>query len=156
MTCFNKGGIDFRGKPFSKMVRVARDRVQALWMGIDLANAKEGTYIGSVSILADGMKQSIPVQLEVHGKRVSNHGFDEGSRLSRMAWLNSEVGLDSNITQGFVPVMREGNSLKILGRSLDIAPNGLPAMITSFFEPSNQFLLADGEALINHPFRFHH
>jgi hypothetical protein len=154
MTCFNKGGIDIRGIPFSKMVRVPCDRIQALWMGIDLANAKEGTYQGSVSVIADGIMQSIPVQLEVHGNRVSNHGFDEGSRLSRMAWLNSEVGLDSNITQGYERVRREGNSLEILGRSLDIAPNGLPAEVTSFFEPSNQFLLAEGEALINHPFRF--
>jgi hypothetical protein len=154
MTCFNKGGIDLRGIPFSKLVRVPRDRIQALWMGIDLEGAKEGTYAGNVSVLADGIMQSIPVQLEVHGKWISNHGFDQGSRLSRMAWLNSEVGLDSNITQGYVPVKRKGNSLQILGRSLDVAPNGLPAMVTSFFEPSNQFLLAEGEALINHPFRF--
>ena len=112
MTCFNKGGIDMRGIPFSKMVRVDRGRVQALWMGIDLANTKEGSYIGTVSVLADGIEQSIPVQLEVHGKRVRNHGFGEGSRLSRMAWLNSEVGLDSKITRGYEPVMREGNSRK--------------------------------------------
>ena len=154
MTCFNKGGISGKGIPFSKKVRVLQDRIQALWMGIDLANIKEGTYEGSVSIMADGMIQSIPLKLEVHGKRVSNQGFDEGRRLSRMAWLNSTVGMDSNITRGFEPVMREGNKLEILGRSLDIAPTGLPAMVTSYFSPSNQFMKAEGEPLLRHPFRF--
>ena len=154
MTCFNKGGITGNGMPFSKRVVVPHDRIQALWMGIDLANVKEGTYEGSVSIVADGMMQTIPLELEVRGDRVRNHGFDEGRRLSRMAWLNSTIGIDSNITQGFEPIMQEGNKLIILGRSLDIAPNGLPAMVTSFFEPSNEFLQAEGEQLIKHPFRF--
>ena len=154
MTCFNKGGISGKGIPFSKKVRVLQDRIQALWMGIDLANVKEGTYEGSVSIVAEGTTHSIPLKLKVHGKRVSNQGFDEGRRLSRMAWLNSTVGMDSNITRGFEPVMREGNKLEILGRSLVIAPTGLPAKVTSFFEPSNQFLQAEGEQLIKQPFRF--
>lgn len=154
MTCFNKGGISSQGLPFSKKVRVPKDRIQALWMGINLAGVKEGTYIGSVSIAAGGMKQFIPLQLEVHGEKVSNHGFDEGRRLSRMAWLNSTVGMDSNVTRGFTPVMQDGRKLSILGRSLEIAPDGLPAMVTSFFESSNQFLKAEGEQLINRPFRF--
>ena len=154
MTCFNKGGISGKGTPFTKQVRVYQDRLQALWMGIDLTDVKEGTYEGSVSVIADGMMQSIPLQLEVHGERVTNHGFDEGRRLSRMAWLNSTVGMDNNITRGFDPVMREGNRLKILGRSMDIGPNGLPAKVMSFFEPANQYLQAEGGQIINHPFRF--
>jgi hypothetical protein len=154
MTCFNKGGIDGQGLPFSKKVRVLQDRVQALWMGIDLTNVGKGTYEGSVSIVAEGMTQSIPIQLDISGEMVHNHGFDEGSRLSRMAWLNATVGVDSNITRGFEPVKREGHKLAILGRSMDIAPTGLPAMVTSFFEPSNQFLQAEGEPLLKQPFRF--
>ena len=94
MTCFNKGGISGKGTAFSKQVRVPQDRLQALWMGIDLTNVKEGTYEGSVSVVADGMKQSIPLKLNVHGRGVINHGFDEGRRLSRMAWLNSTVGVE--------------------------------------------------------------
>ncbi len=154
MTCFNKGGIDGQGLPFSKKVRVLQDRIQALWMGIDLATIGKGTYEGTVSIVADGMVQSIPIQLEVGGDMVHNHGFDEGSRLSRMTWLNNTVGIDSHITRGFEPVQREGHQIEILGRSVDIAPTGLPAMVTSYFEPSNQFLQAEGEPLLKQAFRF--
>jgi hypothetical protein len=154
MTCFNKAGIDYRGRAFTKRVRVPVDRVQALWMGMDLTGIEEGIYQGSVSIMAGGERQSIPIHLEVAGERIPNSGFDEGWRLSRLAWLNTEVGLDSNITRGFEPLSRGGSTLNILGRSLEIAPNGLPGTVKSFFEPSNQFLKAHGEELIASPFRF--
>ena len=154
MTCFNTGGTDLLGKPFSKRLHVPRDRVQAIWMGIDLTEVMEGDYAGSVSIISDGEVQSMQVRLQVHGERVSNHGFNEGWRLSRLAWLNNTIGLDSNITRGFEPVKRNGNKLMILGRSMEIAPDGLPAMVTSFFEPSNQFLQPAGVLILNQAFRF--
>ena len=154
LTCFNKGGVNSQGKPFTKKITVLRDRILALWIGMDLADVVEGTYEGNVSIVADGVEQSIPLKLQVFGQQVKNHGFDEGGRLSRMAWLNSRVGINSNITEGFEPVRQEGNKLEILGRSLQIAPDGLPANIISFFGPSNQHLQEKGEQLINHPFRF--
>ena len=154
MTCFNKGGVDARGMPFTKKVSVPVGRVQALWMGTDLEHAMPGTYHGSVTVRSGGEEHTIPVQLVVDGERITNHGFNEGRRLSRMAWLNNTVGLDSAITHPYMPVRRNGNRLFILGRTMDIAPGGLPAAITSFFEPSNQFLKAEGEPLLSQPFRF--
>ncbi len=154
MTCFNEGGIDWQGHAFSKNVHISSGRVQALWIGIDLSDVKKGSYEGKVYAVSGEKMQSIPIQLEVTGKKVSHHGFNEGKRLSRMAWLNSTLGLDKEITRGFEEVVREENRIKILGRTVTIAPTGLPSQITSFFEPSNQFLVPDGEAIINHPFRF--
>jgi hypothetical protein len=154
MTCFNEGGIDVQGNPFSKIVNISSGRVQALWIGIDLSDVKEGTYEGKVYAVSEGNMQAIPVQLEVTGEEVTNHGFNEGKRLSRMAWLNTTIGLDNEITKGFYEITREANRIKILGRTITIAPTGLPAEITTFFEPSNQFLVSSGEAVINHPFRF--
>ncbi|MCK5464681.1 MAG: hypothetical protein KAI95_16745, partial [Bacteroidales bacterium] len=154
MTCFNEGGIDVQGNPFSKNVNISSGRVQAFWIGIDLSGVKEGSYEGKVYAVSEGNMQSIPIQLEVDGDEVTNQGFNEGKRLSRMAWLNTTIGLDKEITKGFDEITQEENRIKILGRTITIAPTGLPSQITSFFEPSNQFLVPDGEAVINHPFRF--
>ncbi len=154
MTCFNEGGINGQGNPFSKKVNVPSGRVQALWVGIDLSDVKKGTYEGKVYTVSGGNMQSIPIQLEVDGDEVTNQGFNEGKRLSRMAWLNTTIGLDNEITKGYDEIVREENRIKILGRTITIAPTGLPSEITSFFEPSNQFLVSNGEAVINHPFRF--
>jgi hypothetical protein len=154
MTCFNLGGTDFEGKTFSKTVNVTSGRVQALWMGFDLENVNEGNYNGSVSVIVNGEKQSVPFLLKVSGKSVPNHGYDEGANLSRLNWLNSTVGINEEITKGYNPVQLDGNEVSILGRTLKIAPNGLPASISSYFDPSNQSILEKGQAITDHPFHF--
>lgn len=154
MTCFNKGGNDFKGKPFSKKINVSAGCVRALLIGIDLADAKEGIYTGSVSVTAKGKKQVIPISLNVSGEIVANHGYNEGYRLSRLNWLNSTVGIDEEISKGYNPVKVEGNTISILGRKFQIAANGLPASIISYFGPSNQTFIEKGEPIVNNPFRF--
>lgn len=154
ITCFNKGGINFRGNKFTKKVDVQAGRIQALWMGIDLTGIEKGNYTGSVSIVAGGEKQTIPLQLKVAGELVPNRGYNEGKRMSRLDWLNSTVGINEEITKGYIPVKVEGNKVSILGRTLDIAKNGFPASITSFFSASNQSLVEKGEPVVGQSFRF--
>jgi hypothetical protein len=154
ITCFNKGGIDFTGKPFSKEVTVPAGRVQALWLGVDLDKIKEGNFKGSVTVLAGTEKVVIPLLIKVNGDSVPNHGYNEGSRLSRLGWLNSTVGINDEITKGFLPVNVEQKKISILGRTLNIADSGLPESIISYFGASNQSLVDRGEPIVNHPFRF--
>ena len=154
MTCFNKGGTDIRGNAFTKRVNVPAGRVQALWMGIDLDNIAKGRYKGSVSVLANGDRQEVPVILKVEGDVVPDHGYNEGSRLSRLNWLNSTIGIDDEVTKGYSPVKVDSNRITILGRTLTVAGNGLPESIVSFFDASNQSLVEKGEQVVSHPFRF--
>ncbi len=154
MTCFNLGGVDFLGNPFSKTVDVPARRVQALWLGIDLENIEPGDYKGTVSFLSGEEQRDVPVLLKVAGEAVPNHGYNEGSRLSRLGWLNSTAGINEEITRGFLPVKLEGTNVNILGRTLTISENGLPSSIESYFDPSNQSLVNKGEPIISHPFRF--
>lgn len=154
MICYNLGGTDFMGTPFTKTVIVSAGRVQALWIGIDLEHVAAGGYQGSVSVIANGESQHIQVLLKVSGENIQDHGYDEGVRLSRLNWLNSTVGINEEITKGYLPVKVHENTVSILGRTLTIAENGLPASITSYFGPSNQSLISKGEPIVDHPFRF--
>ncbi len=154
MTCYNLGGTDFKGNSFTKTVNVSAGRVQALWIGVDLANVAAGDYHGHVSVVANGQSQLIPILLKVSGDNVPDHGYDEGARLSRLNWLNSTVGINEEITKGYLPVKVHENTVSILGRMLTIAENGLPASITSYFGPSNQSLVTNGESIVDQPFRF--
>lgn len=154
MTCFNKGGIDFKGKSFSKRINVSAGRVQALWIGIDLDVAKEGIYTGSVSVIANGKRQVIPILLTISGEAIANHGYNEGKGLSRLNWLNSTVGIDEEVSKGYNPVTIEENTISIVGRKLKIATNGLPASITSYFDSSNQSFIEKGEPIVKNSFRF--
>ncbi len=153
-TCFNLGGIDFKGRPFVKRVDISAGQDQELWMGIDLDGIPEGIYQGSMAISAGGEKQDIPIKINISGEAIKDHGYDEGKSMARLNWLNSTIGIDENISNGFMPVELEGSIIKILGRELRVGANGLPESIASFFGPSNQELNNEGEGLINSPFRF--
>ncbi|CAG5072715.1 hypothetical protein DYBT9623_04276 [Dyadobacter sp. CECT 9623] len=154
VSCFNAGGIDYLGKPFSKKINVQNSKVQALWVGADLTGVAKGIYNGTTTILVNGKKQSIKIQLTVDGNAVENHGYNEGKGLSRMNWLNSTVGIDAEITKGFQPVTRKDKTLHILGRSFVIGSDGLPAEINSFFTSSNQRISEKGEPITGGAFRF--
>ncbi|MBI5010989.1 MAG: hypothetical protein HZB98_15345 [Bacteroidia bacterium] len=154
ITCFNTGGIDIKGNPFKKTVNIPSGRVQALWIGIDLEGAAAGTYKGTVTVSSGGEKEILDVVVKVAGDPVADHGYDEGTRLSRLNWLNSRTGINNEVTKGFLPVKAEGNRLNILGRSLTIADNGLPSSYVSFFESSNQSISDKGEFVVKSPFRF--
>lgn len=154
MTCFNSGGIDFMGRPFSKRIDIPAGKNQDLWIGIDLDGISDGVYEGMVVISSGTKAQKVPVKLTVEGEVVPNHGYDQGKSLARLNWLNSTIGIDDKITKGYLPVKISGNRISILGRSMEIAENGLPKAVTTFFGPSNQQLKDQGEPLINSPFRF--
>ncbi|MCX6225404.1 MAG: DUF6067 family protein, partial [Bacteroidia bacterium] len=152
-SCFNSGGIDFKGNPFTKRIDIPAGQTQELWMGIDLEDAERGVYQGSVTISSGNVTQIIPIEISVEGDAVRNHGYDQGKSLARLNWLNSAAGIDDSITKGFIPVKVIGKRFSILGRTLEIAGNGLPAAVTTFFGSSNQELKDWGEPLINSPFR---
>ncbi len=154
LTCFNTGGTDFNGKPFTKTVNVTAGRMQDLWMGADLVGIERGIYKGSVKISSGGTEQTLRLSIKVTGKPVADHGFDEGKRLSRLAWLNSKAGIDDSITRGYVPVKVDGKKISILGRELTLQENGLPDSFLSYFSSSNMYLNEKGEYVTRDPFRF--
>ncbi len=154
MTCFNMGGTNFEGEPFTKQVQVQQGRVQSLWLGVDMENVEQGVYSGKVTVSADGKNLSIPVELTVDGEKVSNHGYDEGKRMSRLSWLNSTTALDDEITKPYIPIKRSGNKMELLGRNVSISENGLPGSIQTFFTPSVQSIGTAGENILESPLLF--
>ncbi|HZK64507.1 MAG TPA: glycoside hydrolase domain-containing protein, partial [Puia sp.] len=157
VTCFNTGGINYQGHPFGQKVNVPSGALQALWMGIRIPETAKGEYSGQMTIQAavaaktgtlQTASKKINIRLTVSGELIADHGFDEGSRLSRMAWLNATDGMDGRVPNGFLPVSRKNQELHISGRSLQIGGDGLPEKITTFFTPSNQSLSAQGEPLL--------
>lgn len=154
ITCFNEGGTDYRGAAFVKTIHISGGQVQALWMGVNLPVDARGDYHGQVTVTANGISETVALQLHVTGQVLTNHGFDQAKRLSRLAWLNSKEGINNEITRGYIPVKRQGNTLHILGRSFEIGDNGLPSKITSYFTASNQSISSHGENIISQPFHF--
>lgn len=138
--CFNLGGTNCHGEPFTRQLAVPLGHLQALWVGIDVPMDATGVYRGSIQIhdLAAGGGTGIGLELEVAGEPLRDHGDGDSWRLSRLRWLDSTIGLDEDtVTQPFVPIRREGNVLKLLGRDLDLGAGGLPRQIRSHFNAGN-------------------
>ena len=154
-TCFNAGGTNYDGKPFKKVLNVDKGRVQPLWFGVQIPTSAKGVYNGVVTIKPLGMQATqVKISIVVSGEVLENKGYNIPSKLARMNWLNSTTDIDNEITKGFTPLERKGNTISIIGRNIEIGKNGLPAGITTFFDNNNLALKPSGEAVLAKPLDF--
>ncbi len=155
MRCFNLGGTDWEGKPFEKRITVPVGNVQPLWIGIDLPDAAApGDYRGRIAISSRNAGESeVDLDLTVLDQRLPDAGDSDPYRLSRLRWLDSQIGADETVVRPYTPVELDGDSLRILGRTIRIGMNGLPAAITSFFAPEMTRLQEAGREVLASPAR---
>ncbi|MFC1543747.1 glycoside hydrolase domain-containing protein [Gemmatimonadota bacterium] len=154
LTCFNCEGIDEEGVYFEKEISVPANTIQPLWIGIRIpADQPPGTVEGSVTVAtADRGTQSVPVVLEVGDGRAIDGGSDEPELMTRLAWLNSTAGTDTDfIIEPFEPVAVSDRSLSILGRRVELGGSGLPEQIFSYFTPELTRLAEDPEPILARP-----
>ncbi|HEX7733047.1 MAG TPA: glycoside hydrolase domain-containing protein, partial [Rhodanobacter sp.] len=153
LTCFNLGGTDYAGKPFTNRLDVAQGRVQPLWMGLDIpADAKPGTYRGTLTVSADGATpRQVPLAITVDAGAAVAHGDDDPFRLTRLRWLDSTLAQDNALVKPFTAVTAHGAKLGILGRTVTLAPSGLPAQIDSFFDERMTGYAKTPRALLSAP-----
>ncbi|UDQ97597.1 glycoside hydrolase domain-containing protein [Lentisphaerota bacterium WC36G] len=141
LTCFNLTGSNYDGKPMNKVVNVPKNRVQALWFGIDITPeaVKPGTYYGNVRISEkDSSKRPkwVPIKLTVSENLIANRGDDEPWRHSRLRWLNSKIGLNDNLVAPYTKVKlnETTRTVNILGRQIKFSKAGLPTSVKSFID----------------------
>jgi hypothetical protein len=155
-TCFNTEGRDWQGRQFARSIRVPQGHVQALWMGLQvLPETPPGRYTGTLRINVAGKKERpLRFNLTVSGEDVAAAGDDDPSRLSRLRWLNSQAAADDSLIRPFTPVTVAGQTLSILGRSLELSGAGLPQQITSTFTPEVTSVQGPGRKLLRAPALF--
>ena len=157
LTCFNCGGVDETGRPFTRAIAVKALEVQPLWIGVMVPpNQRAGVVTGDVVIgTGAGDRQTVAVRLTVDHAQARNHGFDEPELMSRLAWINSTAGTDPDfIIQPFTPVVVGGanrRELSILGRTVALGATGLPDRILSYFTPGMTTLAKTPESVLAQP-----
>lgn len=155
LTCFNCGGINENGQPFTKTVNVAANNVQAIWIGVQVPATETARSVsGDVVITSAGVSQQINVKLAVDNASAVNHGYDEPELMSRLAWLNSTAGTDPNfIIAPFTPVAvtPASRTVSVIGRRVELAASGLPSKILSTFSPDVTSVTAAPAPVIARP-----
>ena len=145
ITCFNLEGVNWDGEPLSFDVDVKQGEVQALWCGVQIPhNAKAGVYRGELCISADGIEpQKIDVAIKVLPKVLSDRGECDLWRMSRLRWLNSQIGVSDSPTRDYKEVTLQGNTITATDKKVVIAKSGLPSSIK-----------VGEEEILNSPYNF--
>lgn len=132
MTCFNTGGIDPLGMPFTKAVNVLRGKVQPLWIGVDVPrDIAPGTYATNVIVRTHNAgEMRVSVKLDISSKVLEDRGDSEPWRHSRLRWLNSTAGIDDRPVAPYEAIQAEqGNRVLLTGKEIAFDKAGLPASI---------------------------
>lgn len=149
LTCFNLGGIDARGRTFTRRIDIPADAVHALWFGVDLpSDLPAGEYHGTVVLGGDGLApETIAIHLTVEPSVLADRGDSEPWRHSRLRWLNSTLGTSDEVFPPFEPLTLDGRRVRCIGRSVTFDDAGLPTNI----EAGNQTLLTDAVRFLVRP-----
>ncbi|MCY1719376.1 DUF6067 family protein [Prolixibacteraceae bacterium Z1-6] len=130
LTCFNTGGTDPYGKPFTKRLDLEKGNVQPLWIGVDIPeDVQSGKYSGEITVLAENAApQKINIQIKIGDVILADRGDNENWRHSRLRWLNSTLGIDEQPTKPYQPISVLGeNEYGFTGKTMILGEKGFPA-----------------------------
>ncbi|MFC1725999.1 glycoside hydrolase domain-containing protein [candidate division KSB1 bacterium] len=152
-TCFNTEGINWDGEKFEKILPVEKEKVQALWCGVQIPpDMLPGRYESKVTVAPEGLEeQSINLILNIKGEIIEDSGDNEPWRHSRMRWFNSRIVFNDNIVAPFIPVNLTGNTISCLGRNVRINKSGFPESIKSFFAPEVTHISEESREILSSP-----
>ncbi|WP_157245618.1 glycoside hydrolase domain-containing protein [Nonomuraea typhae] len=130
-TCFTLGGVDYLGRAFTRRLDVAEHTVQALWCGMRISE-REFT----VRVITEGEgERAVDFVVELTDRTSDDHTDDDPAKLSRLRWLDSRRFADDTVVRPYTPVTVDGDRLGVLGRTVTLGHDGLPAKLTSYFTP---------------------
>ncbi len=156
MSCLNTNGVGWDGKSFTKVINVKKGDVQALWCLVNIpAETHSGVYKGVVKVTADGNAPvSIAITINVGNEVLADHGVDEPWKQTRLTWLNSQLGMNNDVIAPYTPLVVKDKTLSLLGREIALDGYGLPAQITTYFDPKMTSLKSEGSPLLKSGFTF--
>jgi hypothetical protein len=132
VTCFNTEGTDPHGKTFKKKLNVAKGKVQALWIGVDIPqDFKPGMLTGIVRVKAANMAEKpVKFQIEVTPDLLADRGDSEPWRYSRLRWLNSTAGSEGDPIAPYKAIKPfKINAFEVAFHRVTLASSGLPEKI---------------------------
>ncbi len=166
VSCINNNGTNYDGSSLHKKVSISKNKVQAFWCGVDVpVDIPAGLYKGSCLITAkDRAARSVPIQITITNNIADKGGINEPWKQTRLKWLNSTLAQENTVIAPYTPLTIDKNTIGLLGRTIQLNEDGLPAQVQTFFTPEMtgytdhpnklftapmhfEFIGADGKAL---------
>ncbi|KAL1519036.1 hypothetical protein AB1Y20_003304 [Prymnesium parvum] len=160
-SCFNLGGTDYHGLPFTRDFSLAAGAVGSLWVGLDLPASAAGAFRGALrlSALVEGGARynvSLSLRLNLTQPAAARRGDDDIYSLSRLRWLDSTLGIDASVPPPFVapevrPSPQGGFEVLLLHKRVAVGDDGLFAQVEVEHDRSR----APRRALLSRPMALH-
>eukprot|EP00039_Didymoeca_costata_P024761 m.11370 g.11370 ORF g.11370 m.11370 type:complete len:1033 (-) comp4432_c0_seq1:114-3212(-) len=139
-TCINLEGRDHTGVNFTKTdVSVPAGGVLSLWCGLTVPSDVQSLK-GQVIISGSNVPSTtVTITINVNQSQV---GDDSNlTTMSRLRWLNSDLGLDDTIPRPYLPVQPNItnsilNGASILNKQMELGPLGFPHNFIIHQQPS--------------------
>ncbi len=147
VTCFNAKGKDAYGKKFTQKVSIRQNEITPVFIGLNCQKAELGNYHVLVNILDEQVKLNFTLTDDL----VFNNGYDSGTSLSRLNWLNSTLYRDKKLIKGYEAIGVEKNSLSFTGKKVTFTSDGLIDNVESYFSESNALTLEQTNKLFSRP-----
>ncbi len=156
ISCMNTGGNGYNNVPVYNKISVAANTVQPLWCLLQVPGQAAGVYKGIATIKANGVKeQKITLSITVSNNTAVVHGVNEPDKMTRLAWLNSDLAQQNDVIAPYTPLQLQGNSISLLGRKLEINGDGFPKSIQTFFTGEMTGMTDQPNDIFTEPIHFH-
>ncbi len=134
--CISVEGQNYLGEWFDKLDKCAKANVpKRLWFYVKAPDAA-GKYNGTIRVTNTARKTfaQLTIELNVSDEVFEGDNFANPEDLSRLFWLNSRLAQNSDVPKPYVPLTFENNTVKFLGREIELDEFGFPKKITSHFD----------------------
>ncbi|MGY3053898.1 hypothetical protein ACVWYG_002100 [Pedobacter sp. UYEF25] len=134
INCLNTNGVTFDDKPLTKKVNVAKEKIQSMWITVDIPKSTEaGIYTGKFKVSANGRSKTVDVKLTIHNEILADGGVAEPNKQTRLTWLNSTMAQKNTVIAPYKALTVSGNTISLLGRKLELNTDGFPKQIQTFY-----------------------
>ena len=133
VTCFNTQGVDVKGEKFTRKLPLLEGEIKPVFIGCDFHKADIGEYYTFVTI----GDQKVKLIFNLTDELVFNEGYDKGSTLARLNWLNNTAYRDKKMVSGYEAINMEKNALTFTGKRVTFTSDGLIENVESYFGESN-------------------
>jgi len=136
--CFNTDGVDTEGKEMKISRDISAGDVLPLWCGVKFEsfNGDTAEIYATVSAKNTEYTETVKATFSITAEELIRNGDDEPWRMGRLFWLNSDIGITSDVIPPYEPVKvdEENNTVSVIGRRIDAGVLGIPTQVTSFFD----------------------
>jgi len=157
ISCINTDGTAYNDLPLKNKVAVSAGSVQPLWCVLQIPlQSPAGLYSGTATVKSAGTKEKkIALSITVSKTIAVAHGVNEPQKMTRLAWLNSDMAQQNEVIAPYTALQMDGNIIGLLGRKIEINDDGFPKQIQTFFTEEMTGLQEQPNSLFTEPVHFH-